>query len=124
MQIGTTDADRKFHPFGLGCCTNERADDFEFLFESVRDGVHLITGDQFDPEVLICDAAHSIHNGFKKAFPNLTDDDIGMCWAHVRRVIAKNLPKYIKDPKKQREFMCKFNCFIQSCCAFFAVYKT
>lgn len=31
------------------------------------------------------DAAKSIHNGFKKAFTHMSDDDIAMCWAHVRQ---------------------------------------
>lgn len=114
LQIGTTDADRKFHPFGIAVCTNERADDFEFIFRSLREGVLQITAKEIDPNVLVSDAAASIHNGFKKAFTNLSNDDIAMCWSHVRRVVLKNLPKYIKDPKKQIEFMRKFNCFTHS----------
>lgn len=112
LQIGTTDADRKFHPFGIGVCTNERADDFEFIFRSLKEGVRRITEKEIDPNVLVSDAAASIHNGFKKTFTNLTNDDIGMCWSHVRRNVVKNLPKYIKDPKRQIEFMRKFNCFM------------
>lgn len=114
LQIGTTDADRKFHPFGIAVCTNERADDFEFIFRSLQEGVAHVTGREFDPDVLISDAAASIHNGFKKAFTNITDDDIGMCWSHVRRNVVKNLPKYIKDPKKQIEFMSKFIQFLRA----------
>lgn len=109
LLIGTTDADRKFHPFGLSVCTNERADDFEFVFRALNDGVLEIAQKEIVPEVLMSDAAHSIHNGFKKVFEHLTDDDIAMCWAHVRRAVSKNLPKFLRDPKKQLEFMSKFN---------------
>lgn len=106
LQIGMTDSDRKFHPFGLAMCTNERADDFEFLFRALKDGVHQVAGNELEPKVLMSDAAHSIHNGFKRVFTKMTADDIGTCWAHVRRNLSKNVSKYLRDPKKQLEFMC------------------
>lgn len=109
LQIGTTDADRKFHPFGVAVCKNERAADFEFIFGALKNGINKITGKEIDPDALVSDAAISIHNGFKKVFPHLTDDDIIMCWSHLRRAVSKNLPKYIRDSQKQNEFMCKFD---------------
>lgn len=35
-------------------------------------------------------------------------DDIVMCWAHARRAISKNIPKYLKDTKSQVEFLCAY----------------
>jgi len=40
--VGTTDADRHFHPFGLAICTNEEKQDFKFLFQSLVNGVEKI----------------------------------------------------------------------------------
>lgn len=109
--IGTTDANRKFHPFGVMVSTNERSEDFEFIFQSLKDGVYESTNQVIDPDVLICDAAFSIHNGFKKVFPSRSECII-MCWAHLRRAVAKNLPRYLSQAKKQNEFLGIFVFFL------------
>lgn len=101
--IGTTDSNRKFHHFGVCVSTNERAEDFEFMFQSLKDKVKVLFVEDIDPKVLICDAADSIHNGWGKVFP-LRSNDIIMCWAHVRRAVSKNLSKYLKEEKKRNEF--------------------
>lgn len=107
LLFGTTDSNRKFHPFGASVCTNERAEDFKFIFQSLKDKVMELFEEEIKPGVLICDAADSIHNGWKEVFP-LHVNDIIMCWAHVRRAISKNLPKYLKEEKKRNEFLCKY----------------
>lgn len=107
LLFGTTDSNRKFHPFGASVCTNERAEDFEFIFQSLKDKVMELFEIEIDPGVLICDAADSIHNGWKKVFP-LHGNDVIMCWAHVRRAVSNNLSKYLKEEKKRNEFLCKY----------------
>ena len=37
---------RHFHPFGIEVCSNENTEDFEFLFNSVRNGFAKIFGQQ------------------------------------------------------------------------------
>lgn len=107
LLVGTTDSNRKFLPFGVCVSTNERGEDFEFLFQTLKDCVKKLFKSDIEPDTLICDAADSIHNGWIKVFPQLADS-IVMCWAHARRAVAKNLSKYLKDKKKQNEFLCKF----------------
>ncbi|CAF4952561.1 unnamed protein product, partial [Rotaria socialis] len=36
--IGTTDMIRQFHPFGFAVCSNEKQNDFEFIFSYLRAG--------------------------------------------------------------------------------------
>mgnify|MGYP002790673476 FL=1 len=38
LVCGTTDSNRKFHPFGITVCTNEKTEDFKFMFRSLIDG--------------------------------------------------------------------------------------
>ena len=35
LMVGSTDANKKYHPFGIAITLTEDADDFEFIFESV-----------------------------------------------------------------------------------------
>lgn len=104
LLIGMTDSDRKFHPFGVCVSTNESAVDFEFIFRALKDGVQQLFGVDIRPEVLICDAGKSIHKGWATVFPHLADN-IVMCWSHMRRNVVKNLSKYMRDKKKQNEFL-------------------
>lgn len=107
LLVGTTDSDRKFHPFGICVCTNEQSNDFEFMFQSLKAAVNDLFEFEIDPKTLVCDAGHSIHIGWKRVFP-LHSEDIAMCWAHARRAVAKNISKYLKDTKSQVEFLCEY----------------
>lgn len=102
LLVGTTDADRRFHPIAVCVATNEREEDFSFFFRALRNSVKQLLRIDLKPRVLICDAAKSIQNAFKSIFGC---SNIIMCWAHVRRNVVKNLPKYIRDRKKQAEFL-------------------
>ncbi|XP_055307394.1 uncharacterized protein LOC129571604 [Sitodiplosis mosellana] len=104
LLIGTTDSNRKFHPFGVCVSTNERSEDFEFVFQSMKVKVKELFQADIDPDVLICDAADSIHNGWERVFPSHSNN-IVMCWAHVRRAVSKNLSKYLKEQKRRNEFL-------------------
>lgn len=103
LLVGLTDSNRKFHPFGVCVATRERAEDFAFLFNSIKTAVKDLFDVDMDPKVLVCDAAKSIHNGFTAVFPSHADD-IGMCWSHVRRAVVKKLPQYISDKRAQNSF--------------------
>jgi MULE transposase domain len=88
LVIGTSDYDRKFHPFGLAVCCDEKQADFEFIFNSISSGVERIIGLNFTPEVLITDGSGAIRNAFVKIFNN---NNIVMCWSHTQRNIEKKL---------------------------------
>ena len=40
--VGTSDFDRKLHPFGLAVCSDEEQLDFQFIFKSISDSVEKI----------------------------------------------------------------------------------
>lgn len=80
LLLGTTDNNRKFHPFGASVTTNECREDFEFMFLAAKDIIHRLFNEELKPEVLISDAAGAIHNGFTAVFPYCTNlNDIIMC---------------------------------------------
>lgn len=83
-------------------CTNETEDDYEFVFKSFKIGLRTLYEEDLKPEILICDAAHAIHNGFRKVFGE--DKPVVMCWAHMRRALVKKLPSFLKNKKQQLEF--------------------
>jgi hypothetical protein len=66
--IGTTDLDRHFHSFGMGVCSNEKKRDFIFLFRALQEGVHKLSLEEINPDVLIADGADSIRNEFEHVF--------------------------------------------------------
>jgi hypothetical protein len=87
--VGTSDAYKRFHPIGLAVCTNERAADFQFLFEAVcfcLTDLGLPKPTSFD---LVADAADAITNGFKAVF----GDNFNriMCWFHVEEAVKKRV---------------------------------
>lgn len=103
LQIGATDKHRSYHKFGIAVCTNERASDYEFIFAAVKNAVKTIFKIDIMVDVLISDAAKSIHNGFEKVHGKPIV--FVMCWAHMRRNIVEKLPTYIRDQKKRFEFL-------------------
>jgi hypothetical protein len=88
LVVGTSDCDRKFHAYGLAVCSDEKQQDFEFIFKSISDGVARITGSTFAPEVLIADGSGAIRNAFMKIF---NKEKMVMCWSHMRRNVEKRL---------------------------------
>lgn len=102
FQIGTSDMNRKFHPFGIAVCTHETTKDFEFIFKSLKE----VVAKQFDvelkPRYLIADAAKSIHNAFTSVFRETTTI---MCWFHMRKAVVKRMESQIRDRHKQTEFL-------------------
>lgn len=103
LLVGPTDKNKKFHPMGVCVTTGEKAVDFEFMFRSLLNASRDILGADLKPNFLICDAAKSIHNGFRSVFGE-SNNKI-MCWAHARRNVVKQLPKFIRQAKVRNEFM-------------------
>ncbi len=98
--VGTSDSQRQFHPFCLAICTNETEEDYKFLFNSLKAAVSQVKKQNFQPRILLADAAQSITNGFISAF-NISPLRL-MCWAHVKTNLDKKL-NMIKDKDIQAQ---------------------
>lgn len=103
LVVGTTDMGRQFHPFGMAVCSNETSKDFEFIFGALKEGVKNIFKADMKPQVLICDAANSISNGYKEVFED--DHMVVMCWAHARKNIVKKASAFLKNKQQLIEFI-------------------
>ena len=67
----------------------ETADDYAFLFETIKDLSQKIFGHVFQIEILLADAAQAITNGFIKVFGNPRKRIV--CWSHVEKKIEENI---------------------------------
>ena len=78
----------------MSICKNETADDFEFIFGSLKKVLKRLFDYEYKPNALQADAAEAITNGFMAAFGyNSVDEFIRlMCWAHVWRACEKKAP--------------------------------
>ncbi|CAF4217556.1 unnamed protein product [Rotaria sp. Silwood2] len=91
---GTTDLKKVFHPFGLAICSNEKTEDFEFIFNSIQIGLEKTKKDLLKPSALVSDTADSIKNGFKNVFKDGYNQI--MCWSHMKRNVQNHIC-YIDD---------------------------
>lgn len=83
--IGTTDQDRYFHVLGLAVCTNERTEDFEFVFNAIKKASGLYCGKAFISNVLVCDAAKAIHIGFRRVIVQIFRDTESHVFDHIAK---------------------------------------
>ncbi len=95
---GTTDANRKFHPFGLAVCTCEKQKDFEFIFQSVIIALQKLNLPDIKPTVLVADGSDAIRNAFVEVFKCTL---LVMCWAHMLRACKKHLINITKELKEE-----------------------
>lgn len=99
---GTTDLQKKFHPYTISICSFETGDDFHFIFMAAKKILKEINNYDFKPDILIADGAEAITNGFMNAFDYKSIDDFTrvMCWAHVLRAVdvkAKPIEEKLRD---------------------------
>ena len=62
--IGTSDMDKVFHPLGISLCTDEKSEDFQFIFASLKIGIEKCGYQQLNNVDLMADSADAISNGF------------------------------------------------------------
>lgn len=93
--VGTVDNAKKFHPMIYAFSSHERTEDYEFVFQTIKDAIALHLKKEFKPEILVADGADAIRNAFYKVYESAKDDV--MCFAHVLRNV------------KKRPFTCKTN---------------
>lgn len=103
LLVGTTDSNRKFHLIGMCVSTHERSVDFEFIFRTVKNAIFDLFEAELKPDCVIADAAFAISNGYGKVFGD--DSNVIMCWAHLRRAVAKKVCEFIRDKKQQNAFL-------------------
>ncbi|RNA34394.1 hypothetical protein BpHYR1_042175 [Brachionus plicatilis] len=89
LLCGTVDQTRAFHPFGVLLSRHERGEDYKFLFECIKEMTLQLFNFNYNPTVLLADAAMAITNGFKLVFTNLNKRIV--CWAHVKRKLKEYL---------------------------------
>ena len=83
--MGTTDASRQFHPFGLLLSLKAKKKDFKFGFKVLITLCrHLNDGMRYRPSKLLADNSSIITKAFKKQFKRLPDKRI-VCWTHALR---------------------------------------
>jgi hypothetical protein len=70
LVTGTSDKARVFHPYGISLCTTEKAEDYFFLFDTLKNSLKALFNYDYAPAVLLSDTAEAIHNGFKSCFPS------------------------------------------------------
>ena len=63
--IGTVDLNREYHPYGILITKTEDHDDYQYMFQRLKDVSQTIGAVDFNPTVLLADAASAITNGFK-----------------------------------------------------------
>lgn len=85
--LGIVDRAKKFHPIAYACTTNEKENDYAFVFEAVKAAAQIYFSFDFKPSILIADGADAIRNAFYKSFESAKLDV--MCFAHVLRNIRK-----------------------------------
>lgn len=94
VQIGTTDAQRKFHPFGLAVCTHETTEDYKFVFRSLKMAIFEKFNADLNPNYLI---AKAIQNAFRATFEGAA---VITCWFHVKKAAFTRPEKLIRDQQK------------------------
>ena len=89
LVIGTSDADKVFHPLGISITTKERKFDYKFLFNGIVNGRKLLGLNPLVSNLsLMADGADAITNGFELSGFFGTR---GMCWFHVTKNIKSRL---------------------------------
>jgi hypothetical protein len=73
--VGTSDANKKFHPTCIAVCSHEAEDDFRFTFDALKRWIP-----ELEPQFCLAHGANAIFNGAKAVWPAITRI---MCNSHV-----------------------------------------
>lgn len=86
VAVGHVDRMKKFHMIGLCITSNERESEYSFVFKTIAAAIKKHVNVDFEPEVLISDAAFAIRNGYYHTYKSAKHNVI--CWAHLARHIT------------------------------------
>jgi hypothetical protein len=102
--VGTSDADRHFHPLFISVARNEGEDDFFEIFSHISNRC-----ENLRPKVLIADCANAISNAAARVFG---EDMLRVhCWFHVSKKFKENLN--LISSQEEREAIKKDLSFLQ-----------
>lgn len=87
--VGGIDVNQRLHIIAYSVTTREETANYSFLFESLKTSIWRLFQKDFNPEILISDAAGAISKGFKQTFPGVKK--VVMCWFHLKQAIVKKL---------------------------------
>lgn len=77
LLVGTSDANRVFHPFAVALTKGETQEDFAFIFQEIYKAVP-----EWKPSILLADGAEAITNGFTVVFGS--PEVRLMCFYHMK----------------------------------------
>ena len=111
MKVGTTCKNLAYHPYGIGLSVNEKTKDFQFMFESIKEGVQKLFNEEIRPTVLQADSAVAITNGFENCFNYDSDSEYTRlnCWAHIKRNSDKRMV-VVKEKETKDKLSSDINC--------------
>ena len=89
LMSGTTDKDHQFHPFCLVISKFEEAEDYGFMFKTLKSLIYEVFNHIYEPEILVGDSAAAITHGFELAFEKLVKRIV--CWVHMLRAVDTHL---------------------------------
>lgn len=93
--IGTTDQDQRFHLYATLLSKDERAEDFEFGFSSIKTAVKDIYNYEMKPSVFICEPVGAIRDAARNVFRG--DIFIRLCWFAMKKALMAKLTNLVKD---------------------------
>ncbi|CAH2211747.1 jg19647, partial [Pararge aegeria aegeria] len=91
--VGAMDRNRKFHPLCLWVASNQRQEDFQAIFDGLKEKVMLIYDHVMRPRVLVCDGAHHIQNAFHAVFG--VEPITRICWSRTKKNMQKIVAKIV-----------------------------
>lgn len=103
LVVGTTDLNKKFHLIGVAVTTNEKEEDFRFMFDAVSKCAGDLLNVSVKPTTLVSDAAKAIQNAFKSTYGD--DTTIIMCWAHMHKNVQKQVAARVRNKNVRDEIM-------------------
>lgn len=88
LVVGISDADKHFHLNGLAITSSEAAEDYKFLFDSLKLGVKLVTNEDVQVDQLVADMAPAITEGFVRSFEDAPFTRVH-CFMHIMSNVEK-----------------------------------
>jgi hypothetical protein len=108
--VGTTDKAKVFHPFGIAMCANEKEEAYTFIFKPLYDCIYVVYNYAYQPNILICDAADALTNGFTAVFGKLLKRVL--CWFHIVKAFEDH-ETYVSIPSPHKENIKQDICSLQ-----------
>ncbi|CAH0603513.1 unnamed protein product [Chrysodeixis includens] len=99
--VGTSDKDKRFHPFCLFVTSNEyeTKEDYRLIFAGLRQKILFFFRQRFKPKYLVNDASDSIQRAFQETFITVR---MRICWGYARDEI-KHRARSEMDESTQKE---------------------